>query len=57
MDYNNWSHYAKERAAELRGERSPIEPWFALGRRGFRFNVQKWFKSREKQLERKTKYQ
>ena len=57
MDYNNWSHYAKERAAELRGERSPIEPWLALGRRGFRFNVQKWFKSREKQLERKTKYQ
>jgi hypothetical protein len=57
MDYNNWNHYARERAAELRGERSHVERWFALGRRGFRVDFLKWFKSNGKQLERKTNYQ
>jgi hypothetical protein len=27
MDYNNFSHYAKERRATLRGENTRIEPW------------------------------
>jgi hypothetical protein len=59
MDYNNFSHYAKERVSDLRGERTQIEPWYILGRKGFRLNLQNWFKGPNNQPTptRKTNYQ
>jgi hypothetical protein len=27
MDYNNFNHYAKERASHLRGENTKVERW------------------------------
>lgn len=53
MDFNNVSHYAKERMATLRGENTRIEPWshFASDLRTRKLilaRLQAFFKQEEK---------
>jgi hypothetical protein len=57
MDYNNFSHYAKERMASLRGENAKVERWsnFATNLRVKKLMVarlQSFFKNEKKGVAR-----